>query len=151
VQIRLDIAHRIPSRAELEAAIAKSNVVQEALWQQAKAVAAKDSMMVPTGLFVEALNQMIDNQETRLTEARNRVPNIVLLALYGITFVAITFTGYAAGIESRLWRPGAYITGLVAAAVILLIQDLDRPTAGFIIVSQQPLIDAAQSLAGYSE
>jgi hypothetical protein len=40
---------------------------------------------------------------------------------------------------------------LVAAAVILLIQDLDRPSAGFITVSQQPMIDVAQSLAGYSD
>jgi hypothetical protein len=33
--------------------------------------------------------------------------------------------------------------------VILLIQDIDRPGAGFISVSQQPMIDTAASLAGY--
>jgi hypothetical protein len=151
VQIRLDITQRTPSPLEMDAAIARSNAIQESLWQLVKAVSAKDNGLVPTGLFIQTLNDMIDNQEKRLTAGRNRVPNIVLLALYGITFIAITFTGYAAGLETRRWRPGVYVTGMVAAAVILLIQDLDRPSTGFITVSQQPMIDVAESLAGYSD
>jgi hypothetical protein len=151
VKIRLDITQRTPSVSELDSAIARSNAIQESLWQQVKAVTAKDNGLVPTGLFIQTLNDMIDNQEKRLTAGRNRVPNIVLFALYGITFIAITFTGYAAGLESRRWRPEVYVTGLVATAVILLIQDLDRPSAGFITVSQQPMIDVAASLASYSD
>ena len=50
VQVRLDITRRVPSPAELNAAISRSNALQEALWQQAKAVALKDNGMVPTGL-----------------------------------------------------------------------------------------------------
>lgn len=34
-------------------------------------------------------------------------------------------------------------------AVILLIQDLDRPSTGFIITSQQPMIDTAAAIAAY--
>jgi hypothetical protein len=37
-------------------AIDRSNALQEALWQQAAAVSAKDSSMVPTGLFIQTLN-----------------------------------------------------------------------------------------------
>ena len=62
VQLRLDITQRPPSPAELSATILRSNVIQEALWQQAKAVAAKDNAIVPTGLFIQTLNEMIDNQ-----------------------------------------------------------------------------------------
>jgi hypothetical protein len=29
--------------------------------------------MVPTGLFIQSLNEMIDNQQKRLTAYRNRV------------------------------------------------------------------------------
>ena len=83
VQIRLDITRRVPSPTEFDAAIARSNAIQEALWQQAKAVAANDTAIVPTGLFIQTLNEMIDNQEKRLNAAFNRVPNIVLIALYG--------------------------------------------------------------------
>src|SRR6516162_5993430 len=43
VQVRLEITQRLPSQAGLNAAIARSNTLQEALWQQAMAAAAKDS------------------------------------------------------------------------------------------------------------
>jgi hypothetical protein len=50
VQIRLDITQRVPSPAEFDAAVANSNRIQQQLWQQAMAMAAKDSGIVPTGL-----------------------------------------------------------------------------------------------------
>jgi hypothetical protein len=70
VKIRLDITQRPVSQAELAAAIQRSDALQEALWQQAKAVAAKDNAMVPTGLFIQTLNDMIDNQAKRLAAFR---------------------------------------------------------------------------------
>jgi hypothetical protein len=149
VKIRIDITERPLSLETMNAAIARSNEIHEALWQQVKAVATKDTEMVPTGLFIQALNEMIDDHEKRLTAGRNRVPNVVLLALYGLAAVASCFTGYASGIEARRSRLPVYITGMVLCTVILLIQDLDRPSAGFITISQQPMIDTAASIAGF--
>ncbi len=151
VKIRLDISGRVLSPGELDAGIVRSNALQEELWQQAKAVAAKDNGMVPTGIFIQSLNEMFDNQEKRLTETRNRVPTIVLLALYGVAIIASAFTGYTSGQEARRTRLPVYVTGVVISAVILLIQDLDRPTTGVITVSQQPMIDTANSIAGYTD
>jgi len=151
VQIRLQITQRIPSPMELNAAIARSNELQEALWQQAKAVAGKDAAMVPTGLFIQTLNEMIDLQETRLTALRNRVPSIVLMALYSIAVIASGFMGYGSGLEVRRSRLPVYIASILICAVILLIQDLDRPSSGFITTSQQPMVDAAASIAGYTD
>jgi len=67
VQIRLDITQRVPSPAEFDAAVANSNRIQQQLWQQAMVMAAKDSGIVPTGLFIQSLNEWIDDQEKRLT------------------------------------------------------------------------------------
>jgi len=149
VQVRLDITQRVPSPAEFDAAVARSSQIQEALWQQAMAVAAKDNGVVPTGLFIQTLNEMIDNHEKRLTALRNRVPNVVLLALYGVATVAGAFSGYAGGLGTRSSRLPAYVMILLICAVILLIQDLDRPSTGFITTSQQPMIDVAASIASY--
>jgi hypothetical protein len=149
VQVRLDITRRVPSAAELEAAIARSNALQEALWRQAMAVAAKDPGLVPTGLFIQTLNEMIDNQGKRLAAFRNRVPDIVLAALYGVAAVAAAFAGYVSGLGRRPSRLPVCLMGMLICAVILLIVDLDRPGAGFITVSQQPMIDAAASIADY--
>jgi hypothetical protein len=151
VKIRLDITQRPVSRSELMTAIEQSSAIQEALWLQAKAMAAKDNGMVPTGLFIQSLNEMIDNQGKRLAALRTQVPNIVLLALFGVAAFASGFAGYASGLEARRTRLPVYIMGFLVSALILLIMDLDRPSAGFIEVSQQPMIDTAASIAAFSD
>jgi hypothetical protein len=88
VKIRLDITQDPASQTELTAAIGRSNTLHEALWQQAKAVVAKDNGMVPTGLFIQSLNEMIDSQGKRLAALNNSVPSIVLLALFGVAATA---------------------------------------------------------------
>src|SRR4051812_12705320 len=57
VEIRLDIVRRNTSLAESRNIINRSNALQEALWQQAKAVASKDRGLIPTGLFIASLNE----------------------------------------------------------------------------------------------
>jgi len=147
VKIRLDLAERALSGAELTSAIDRSNALQEKLWQQAMSAAAANEAMVPTGLFIQTLNEMIDAQETRLTALRNRVPDVVILALFAIAAVAGAFAGHASMLETGRAVIAVYVMGLVVASVIMLILDLDRPTAGFIDVSQQPMIDVARSIA----
>jgi hypothetical protein len=151
VNARLRITQRVPSPSELKAAIDESNAIHEALWRQVKVAAGKTDAMVPTGLFIEALNDMIDNQAKRLAAARSRVPNIVLLALYATAATAIGYASYGRALEGRHWRPAVYVASTLTASVILLIQDLDRPGAGFISVSQQPMLDVAESLARHSD
>lgn len=149
VQIRLDLAGGPVGRAEFDQAIARSNLLQEALWRQAQAVAAKDNAMVPTGLFIQSLNEMIDDQEKRLSAMTNRLPLIVIAALYGISVMAIGFAGYGSGVESKRTRVPVHITGLLVATIVLLIQDIDRPGSGFITVSQQPLVNAAATIDAF--
>jgi hypothetical protein len=71
------------------------------------------------------------------------VPNIVLLALYGVAAIAASFAGYAGGLGIRPSRLPVYVLVVLVCAVIFLIQDLDRPSVGFISTSQQPMIDTA--------
>lgn len=149
VQVRLDITQQIPTTAQLHSAIKRSNALQEELWQEAMTVAAVDKEVVPTGLFIQALNDMIDNHEKRLTALRTRVPNSVLLALYGVATISSAFAGYASGLGARPSRLPIYVMILLVGGVILLIQDLDRPSTGFITVSQQPMVDTAASIRGY--
>jgi len=49
VQVRLGLAKQVLTSAELNAAIARSNEIQAALWREAKAAMAIDNAMVPTG------------------------------------------------------------------------------------------------------
>ena len=51
------------------------------------AVTVKDSGMVPIGRFLQSLNEMIDDQEKRLAALHNRLPAIIVIALYGVSMV----------------------------------------------------------------
>jgi hypothetical protein len=147
-QLRVTIAQHIPSLDELNADIAKSNGLQEKLWQQAMIGSAKADASVPAWLVFDSLNQMFNAQRKRLAVFGNQVPNEVLLALYGIAALAIAFAGYAQGLSRRPSRIPIYLMGVLVCAVIVLIQDIETSYTGFIAVSQQPLIDVARRIAG---
>jgi hypothetical protein len=151
VQIRLDIVQSERSLAEVKAAVDRSNAIQEALWQHAKSAAVADSGMVPTGLFIQTLNEMIDNQAKRLSGLRNRVPNLVLLALFGIAAIGGGFAGYASALDTKRYRAPIYVMGVLICGVIMLILDLDRPSSGFIVNNQQAMIDTAETIAAFPE
>jgi hypothetical protein len=150
-QVRLEATQSALNPTVLKAAIARSNQIQEALWQNTMAIAEKDAAIVPTGVFIQSLNEMIDNQAKHLVAVQNRVPNIVFLALYGVAVVAFALVGYANGLQRRRVLLPAYLMGAIVASVILLVQDLDRPTVGFITVNQQPMLDTIASMASYSD
>jgi hypothetical protein len=151
VEIRIDVAQSGRSLAELNAVIDRSNTIQEALWQQVKAVSNKDSSLVPTGIFIQSLNEMIDNQGKRLAALRNRIPSLVLLALFGMASITCGFAGYAGASEAKPTRLPIYIIGVLISSVIYLILDIDRPSGGLIKNNQQPMIDAAASIASFPE
>jgi hydrogenase/urease accessory protein HupE len=71
--------------------------------------------------------------------------------LFGVAAIAGAFAGYASGLDERRKRLPVYLIGLLVSTVILLILDLDRPTTGFVQVSQQPMIDAAARIATFSD
>jgi Na+/glutamate symporter len=74
------------------------------------------------------------------------------VTLYGVAIVAFTLAGYANGLlEEHRVRLPVYVMAVLVSAVILLIQDLDRPTVGSIRVNQQPMIDTAASIAAFAK
>jgi hypothetical protein len=149
MQIRLDLADRIPSSEEMDAALAQSNTIQEQLWQKLSGIIVENNAMVPTGLYMNTINEMIDDQDKRLAAIRNQVPVIVIFGVFGIALIAVTFVGYTVGLEKQSSRLQVCVLSLVNALVFLLIMDLNRPSAGYLRVSQQPLLDAAANVDGY--
>ncbi|HKN75003.1 MAG TPA: hypothetical protein VJW94_07490 [Candidatus Acidoferrum sp.] len=120
--------------------------IQEKLWDEATTAAASNPQVVPTGLFIEALNDTIDGYAKRLAAARNSVPSVIFLALEGIAMIAVGFSGYGArwgGVYSR-WS--MWVMSAVIAGVITLVIDLNTPQAGLITVSQQPLLDLLKTM-----
>jgi hypothetical protein len=148
-RIRVDFGEREQTSEEAAQALRRSRELHEALWRQAQGAAAKDNALVPTGLYIQALNEAFDSHQKRLTILANRVPRIVFVTLYCVAVGALWLAGFASASDKARWRLPTYVPCLLVAGVILLIQDLDRP-GGFITVGQQPMIDAAEALDGYA-
>jgi len=147
--IRVEFGELEQTSQEAVQALRRSRDIHEALWRQAQGAAAKDNALVPTGLYIQALNEAFDSQQKRLTILANRVPRIVFVTLYSVALGALWLAGFASAGDRWRWRLPTYVPCLLVAGVILLIQDLDRP-GGFITVGQQPMIDAAEALDGYA-
>lgn len=131
------------SRQEL---LAASNRTLEALWAVAAGAVAVDASPVRTGLFVQALNELIDSYARRDAALNRHVPELVLLLLYG-TFIMIGgIVGYACGIGGHRPSHATYILVGLIVLLVFVIVDLDRPRRGLIEVSQQSMVDLQQSL-----
>jgi hypothetical protein len=126
-------------------AIRRSLDIQEGLWRAGMEAASENSHLVPSGLFLQALNVMIDVHEERVTAARNEVPSVVFVMLDGIAMIAFGFAGHGLQLADARFRGGMWIMAAMVGTVIMLVVDLDRPQAGIITVSQQPLLDFIDS------
>jgi hypothetical protein len=150
-QMRVDYISSGKSLAQLPSIINRSNQIHEELWQRAKALSAKDNNMVPAGLFIQTLNEMIDNQAKRLSALRNQIPETVLIALFAIAAISCGFAGYASRLDPLRTRLPVVITAALVSAVIFVILDLHAPNVGFIKIDQRPMIDTVASFSGFTD
>lgn len=127
-------------RVRLEAAHTTTTRLQEQLWLVAVALAAQDPYALPVGLFVQALNEVIDLHEKRRQALDNHVPETVLVLLVGVAVAALGFLGYSFGLDRtrRFWSSA--LVSVLIALVLALILDLDRPRRGLITVSQESMV-----------
>ncbi len=121
--------------------MAESGAIQDRLWADAVTLGGQSPTSIVVGLYIQALNDMIDLDGERVTAGRNRIPESIWLALYLVTILTMAAMGYQFGLTgTRSWVVTILMV-LVFASIFLLIADLDRPQSGFLKVSQQPMID----------
>jgi hypothetical protein len=121
--------------------VAKVGALHDRLWAEAVAAAEKNPGSILGGLFVQSLNEVIDLDETRVTAGRNRIPDSIWVVLYIVTILTMAALGYQFGLTGERSWVVTILLALVFTAAMFLIADLDRPQAGLLRVSQQPMID----------
>ena len=77
---------------------------------------------------------------------RSRIPTGVLLVLYVIASLSLGAMGYHGGVAGSIRSPVTVAVAIAFSLVIMVIANLDRPTGGFINVSQDAMIDLQNSL-----
>lgn len=134
------------SRDALDEVIAESTAIHQALWQIVVTAAESDPTPV-TGLFIQAVNDLIDAHSTRVTLGmHSTIPVEIWVSLYIVTIVALGYAGiqWAGNEHGRAYH---FIALVLAFSVVLtLVADLDDPSHGFLRTDQSPMLDLARSL-----
>ena len=138
---RLEFYNAGINQAQLQTANDQAAQLHSQLWSIAAAASAQDNRAVPTGLFVQALNEVIDLQAMRLAAFQNRAPEIVIWLLLGVAVATAGVVGYNNGLGNRRQVFGALTLIVLITIIIWVIVDLDRPRRGLILVSQQSMIN----------
>jgi hypothetical protein len=137
---------RVEGPEELATALAQTEQLHQALWDEAVAAAERKPDPI-TGLFIQTLNQMIDLHEARLTVAlHQRLPGAVLLALYALAILAMGTLGYSTGLSRTRTIIPALTLMLAVALVLLLVIDLDRPFQRVFPIEQSALDDVRETI-----
>jgi hypothetical protein len=136
--LSLRLSHEVPNSASMLRTTAQQSVLQRRLWRLAgQAIGAAPTASAPR-LYVDTLNDMIDQETVRVAALNNRVPGAVLgLEVIGAAVVVGLLALYLAVLGRGL------LAAIVAAGLVTLLLlvtfDLDRPTRGLIKVPDTPL------------
>jgi hypothetical protein len=125
---------------------AQASALHKRLWTATVAATESNPGSVLGGLFVQALNDVIDLDETRVTAGRNRIPDSIWIVLYIVTILSTAALGYQFGLTGERSWAVIILLALVLVGVMVLIADLDRPQTGILQVSQQAMIDLVNQI-----
>lgn len=140
VAVRIDFHDAGLNQTRLAAVFGRAEVIQKELWSLARRAAGADSESVPVGLFVQVLNDVIDDHEKRRVALDNHVPDTVILLLFCTSVVALGFVAYGSGLAGRprVWTTG--IVTLLFSLVLTIILDIDRPRRGLVQINQDSML-----------
>jgi hypothetical protein len=121
--------------------------LQLELWSRAAEQARGDPNAVTSGLYLQALNAMIDAYGTRNAALDRHVPELVLFLLFGTFLITGSIVGYASGTDRHRSSLVTYLMVALIVVLVFLIIDLDRPRRGLIGVSHASLVELATGIA----
>jgi uncharacterized membrane protein YtjA (UPF0391 family) len=147
VDSRLEFVESGVNAARLERTYATAATVQAQLWSMAGVAAAQDPKSVPTGLYIAALNDLIDVSEERRAAFNNHVPEAVLALIIAVSCGALGFVGCSSGLAGRKQRASTITFTILSALILIVILDMDRPRNGLIQISQDSMLRLQASLA----
>jgi hypothetical protein len=142
----LQLSHAVPTTARFRETIAKEDGLQRQLWGLAgNALKAAPQDSAPR-LYVETLNEMIDQQTVRVAALNNRIPSAVLLLEVFGTAIAFGLLALYTAMHGR-GATTVFLAGALVTVLLLIIFDLDRPTRGLIRIPDGPLVALRASMA----
>jgi hypothetical protein len=136
--LAIRLSHEVPSSDAMKRTTAEQSELQQRLWHLAGQSVAGAPIATAPRLYIETLNDMIDQQTVRVAGLNNRVPGAVLgLEVIGAAVVVGLLALYLSVLGRGLLA--AVAAAVLVTLLLLVTLDLDRPTRGLITVPATPL------------
>jgi hypothetical protein len=134
---RLDLTRGKMSSDKLETALAKFNQLHGQMTDLvAEALSNATPIAVP---LTNTLNAVTSNQAARLAAYRDRLPVNILLLLFVSAILTAFLDGRDQGLGGSFDRAGMLCFVTLVSLAVYVTLDLNRPEAGWIRISQEPL------------
>lgn len=135
----VDTLHREPLLQE-------ASELRIKLWDLAIKSAKEDDRITTTGLYIQALNDLIDSFGTRDEALNKHIPEVIIFLLIITIILSGASIGYTSALSNH--RPSASAVGFMVIVVILMsmLMDLDRPRRGDIQISQKNMLDLQKEI-----
>jgi hypothetical protein len=131
----------------LQEFVRRGEEIQNELWALAEANAVQQPDSEILGLFIEALNDVIDIQTVRVvTDESLHLPTIFWVLLISITALSFLIVGIASSADGHRNYLALAIFALAFAAAIVLLFDLDNPQRGLLEIGQKAMIGLQQQI-----
>lgn len=148
----VDVRIRGVQEGKPDEAIVRSEVLHDQLWTAAASAAARNDQSIMTGVFIQALNNVIDVHAKRvMIGLRSRIPLVIWAGVFGLSLLATTAVGYQAALTTSRRSPAMLGLILTFTVVFWIIIDLDRGQQGLLRISQRSLLDLQRSMQSASD
>lgn len=147
VDIRVEASTlSLDDQNQRQALLQRANANLNQQWAVAMRVAREEPSTLTSGLYIQALNTLIDSLGKRIAELDRHVPELVLLLLYCTFIMTGVIVGYNSGLSGHRVSLATYILVSLIVLLVFIIIDLDRPRRGLIQVSRQSLIELQSAM-----
>ena len=130
---------------QIERVEEKARGFLDKLWEHAVQTTSVDRSAVQ-GLFVSAVNEVIDLQAERLFALQNTVPDVVYWVILLLVSIGLSSRYFIRGMQDKGEFAGVVLLAILFALVFALIHDLDRPRSGISMISQKAMMSFRQSI-----
>ncbi len=134
-----------PTATRFDEFINRSERLQEQMLVEGSAAARLNPTPL-VAIFIKSLNTMIKIHEFRTNLRWNRIPIMIFVALAFLSILAMILIGHIRGLVDRAALLSVLFLVITYVTVFTLVIDLDRPSKGIFLVSQQPMIELRDSL-----
>jgi hypothetical protein len=128
----------------VEQAINLTEELHRQMWELVRTEMLRYLPMNGAEGMVRSLNEEWTIHRQRVHAFENRVPDAVVMLLFGGAVIAMAALGFAAGIANHRGTTGKLLLAALLAGTILVVLDLDRPRRGIFQISQEPMVHLKQ-------